>query len=308
MLALSGGIGGAKLALGLQAVLPRGALAVLANTGDDFEHLGLLICPDIDTLLYTLSGRADPQRGWGRADETWHCLDALRELGGEDWFALGDRDLALHIVRTQRLRRGERLTEVTAALADRFGLATRILPMADDPVRTWLRTDAGELEFQRYFVALRAAPAVRAIEYRGATTARANPIALDLLRSAELDAVVICPSNPWLSIAPLLALPELRAALLATAAPVVGVSPIVGGRALKGPTAKIMSELGYEVSARAVAEFYGELLDGFVLDTVDAALAARLPLPTFIGATVMQNLDDKRRLAADVLRFAAQLR
>ena len=307
VLALTGGIGGAKLALGLYQTLGSGELAALVNTGDDFEHLGLHISPDIDTLLYTLAGLADPERGWGRAGETWQFMSELRRLGGEDWFLLGDRDLALHVERTRALRAGQSLTAVTAAIAVRLGIHAHLLPMSDHAVRTTLDTNAGVLEFQRYFVAERAKPAVRHIEYRGAATARASAQALTLLANPALEAVILCPSNPWLSVAPLLALPELRAALLACSAPVIAVTPIVGGRAIKGPTAKIMAELGLPVTAAAVARYYGELLDGYVLDHADAALAKEIAVPVLTTNTVMKNDADKQALAREVCAFARRL-
>lgn len=307
ILALSGGIGGAKLASGLYQALGAGELAVLVNTADDFEHLGLYISPDVDTLLYTLAGLADPERGWGRAGETWQFMAELRRLGGEDWFLLGDKDLALHVERTRQLRGGANLTAITGAIAARFSIQAQVLPMSDQPVRTILTTDAGVLDFQRYFVGLRAQPAVHGIEYRGAGTAAANPGALSLLADPALEAVILCPSNPWLSIAPLLAIPALRAALSACRAPVVAVSPIVGGAAIKGPTAKIMTELGLPVTAAAVARYYGDLLDGYVLDRSDAALAPDLGLPALVTATVMKTAEDKQRLAREVVAFARQL-
>lgn len=307
ILALSGGIGGAKLALGLYQTLGAGELAVLVNTADDFEHLGLCISPDVDTVLYTLAGLADPERGWGRAGETWQFMAELRRLGGEDWFSLGDKDLALHVERTRQLRAGASLTAITAAIAGRFGMHAQVLPMSDQPVRTILSTDAGVLDFQRYFVGLRAQPAVHRIEYRGAATAAANAEALSLLADPALEAVLLCPSNPWLSIAPLLAIPALRAALSACTAPVVAVSPIVGGAAIKGPTAKIMTELGLPVTAATVARYYGDLLDGYVLDRADASMASDLGLPSLATATVMKTDEDKRRLAREVVAFARQL-
>ena len=307
VLALSGGIGGAKLASGLYQALGAGELAVLVNTADDFEHLGLYISPDVDTLLYTLAGLADPERGWGRAGETWQFMAELRRLGGEDWFLLGDKDLALHVERTRQLRGGASLTALTGAIAGRFGIQAQVLPMSNQPVRTILTTDAGVLDFQRYFVRLRAQPVVHSIEYRGAGTAAANPEALYLLADPALEAVILCPSNPWLSIAPLLAIPALRAALSACRAPVVAVSPIVGGAAIKGPTAKIMTELGLPVTATAVARYYGDLLDGYVLDRSDAAMAPDLGLPALVTATVMKTAEDKQRLAREVVAFARQL-
>lgn len=307
VLALSGGIGGAKLALGLYRAVGAHELAVLVNTGDDFDHLGLRICPDVDTLLYTLSAIADRDRGWGRAEETWNFLGELRRLGGPDWFMLGDKDLALHVQRTLALREGSGLADFTAGIARQLGIDAAVLPMTDADVRTVLDTDAGRLEFQDYFVARRAAPKVAAIQYQGATTATPNDKALELLASPALQAVVLCPSNPWLSIAPMLAMPALRAALQATRAPIVAVSPIVGGAALKGPAAKIMAELGLPVSAVEIARYYGDLLDGFVLDNIDRAATAQLQLPVLCTDTVMRNDADKERLAEETMRFAASI-
>lgn len=304
VLALSGGIGGAKLALGLSRVLPDGALTVLANVGDDFEHLGFSICPDVDTLLYTLAGVADPERGWGRRDETWRFMEALEALGGPTWFRLGDADLALHAERTRRLAEGATLSEVTDALRRRLGVAARILPASDDPVRTRLRTQEGWLAFQDYFVARRCEPAVDAIEYAGADDARANGEALSLLRDPALRAVVVCPSNPVLSIEPMLAIPALREALRECAAPVIAVSPIVRGLALKGPTAKLLRELGVDVDAFAAARRYGGLLDGYVIDDAEEPCATDARLRIVRAATVMRSVEDKERLARVCLELA----
>ncbi len=308
VLALSGGIGGAKLALGLYQTMAPNTLTVLANTGDDFDHLGLHISPDVDTLLYTLAGLADTERGWGRAGETWRFMTELRRLGAEDWFSLGDQDLALHVERTRALRTGEGLTSITTRVANRFGIHAQLLPMSDDAVRTQLSTSIGVLDFQRYFVAERTLPTVQHIEYQGAADAAANPKVLALLANEALQAVVICPSNPWLSIAPLLAIPALNSAIAACKAPVIAISPIVGGAAIKGPTAKIMTELGLPVTAAEVARFYGTLLDGYVIDHADAALANEIGIPVLTTSTVMRNDDDKQRLAREVLDFAQALR
>ena len=319
ILALAGGVGGAKLAAGLQAALdsPRDLLTVV-NTGDDFEHMGLSICPDLDTVMYTLSGRANPETGWGLAGESWSFLEALGALGGEDWFRLGDRDLATHVERTRRLRGGEPLSQVTVDLAARLGVPSRIAPMSDDPVRTVVETPDGDLPFQEYFVRRRCEPAVRGLRFEGASAARMSAAFEAALADPALDAVVVCPSNPYLSIDPILAVPGVRAALAGCAAPVVAVSPIVGGRAIKGPAAKIMEELGVEVSAAAVAARYRDLLDGFVLDETDRALAAaieseggagaRAPLRVTVEQTVMRTGEDRTRLAARVLGFARLLR
>ena len=304
VLALCGGIGGAKLALGLQAVLPPGELAILCNTGDDFEHLGLSISPDIDTLTYTLAGLADPERGWGRANETWHFMAETRRLGGPDWFALGDRDLALHVERTRRLQAGETLSAITISIAQRLGINTTILPMTDDRLRTRVITAGGELEFQEYFVRQRCAPSVCGFRFAGADDAQPASSALQLLRSDQLRAVIVCPSNPWLSIDPMLAMPALHAALAACKAPVVAVSPIIGGAAVKGPTGKIAQELGLRCNGLTVAQHYAPLLRAFVLDETEAALAPQIGVRTLCCNTLMRTLADKQQLAARVLEFA----
>ena len=308
VVALSGGVGGAKLALGLSRVLPDGALSVVANTGDDFEHLGLTICPDLDTLHYTLAGLENPETGWGRRDETWTFMKTLESLGGENWIWLGDGDLALHVERARRLAAGDSLSAVMADVAALWGVATRILPMSDDPVRTIVETDVGDLPFQEYFVARQCGPAVTAIRFDGADRAAAQPEALEALRSSETAAIVICPSNPYLSVDPLLAVPDLRAALAAAPAPVVAVTPIIGGAAVKGPTAKIMTELGLSVSPVTVAKHYDSLIDGFVLDAADVELADRIDTPTLAANTLMTSRIDKQALAEAVLSFADSLR
>ncbi|MFD2272658.1 2-phospho-L-lactate transferase CofD family protein [Undibacterium arcticum] len=238
VVALCGGVGGAKLALGLETLLSSGQLTVAVNTGDDFEYLGLRISPDLDTVLYTLAGLSDQTRGWGRAGETWNFMAALQELGGESWFSLGDRDLALHVERTRRLLAGETLTAVMGEIAHRTGVKARILPMTEEPVRTIVHTADGELPFQQYFVKHACKPAVSEITFSGADDAVAHPALLDALAHPDLTAIVICPSNPYLSIDPILAVPGIRAALQRSVAPVIVVSPIVGGQAVKGPTAK----------------------------------------------------------------------
>jgi LPPG:FO 2-phospho-L-lactate transferase len=307
VVALCGGIGGAKLALGLSRVVAGADLMVVANTGDDFEHLGLAISPDLDTIMYTLAGLDDPQRGWGRRNETWTFMAALEALGGETWFALGDGDLATHVERTRRLRAGEALSTVTADFCRRLGIAARLVPMTDDIVRTRLRTDEGWLDFQDYFVRRRCAPRVLEVIYDGAATARAHPGLLAALGDPRLRAVVICPSNPFLSIEPILAVPDLHEAIARAAAPVVAVSPIIGGRAVKGPTAKMMSELGLEVSAAAVAQRYRDLLDAYVLDGADAAEAGKLGIPVTLAHTLMTTLADRENLAQHVLASADAL-
>ena len=314
ILALAGGVGGAKLAAGLQAALDApDELLTVVNTGDDFEHLGLSICPDLDTVTYTLSGRANPETGWGLAGESWHFLDALAALGGESWFRLGDRDLATHVARTHRLRAGGSLSAITADLTARLGVPSRIAPMSDDPVRTVVETDEGDLPFQEYFVRRACEPAVRGLRFEGAPAARMSAAFESALADPSLEGVIVCPSNPYLSVDPILAVPGVRAKLAGCRAPVVAVSPIVGGRAIKGPAAKIMEELGVEASAASVAARYRDLLDGFVLDETDRALAPRIEselagLRVRAEPTVMHGADDRRRLAASVLAFARALR
>lgn len=311
-LALSGGVGGAKLALGLSRVLPGDALTVVCNTADDFDHLGLRICPDLDTVMYTLGGISNRDTGWGQAHETWSFLEALTHLGGETWFRLGDRDLATHVERTRRLRAGETLTEATAALCGALGIAARVLPMSDDPVSTVVLTETGELSFQHYFVRDACAPTVSGFHFAGIDTARPAPAFLEALEDDVTAAILVCPSNPFVSVDPVLALDGVEAALRRTGVPVVAVSPIVGGAAIKGPAAKMMAELGMPVTAVRVARHYRErdLLDGFVIDDADAGQAAEiedLGLPTLVTGTVMETLADRERLASETLDFARGL-
>jgi LPPG:FO 2-phospho-L-lactate transferase len=307
ILALCGGVGGAKLVLGLAAVLGADRLTVVVNTGDDFEHLGLHVSPDLDTVLYTLANVSDPQRGWGRADESWNFMAALRELGGDAWFALGDRDLAVHVERTRRLRAGETLTSIAADMARRLNVAVNIVPMTDCPVRTIVHTAQGALPFQEYFVRHACAPAVTGVSFAGAAEAQPNPALSAALGDANLAAIVICPSNPYLSIDPILAVPGIRAALQGAAVPVIAVSPIIGGQAVKGPTAKIMCELGIATTSRAIAVHYRGLIDGLVIDESDAADVERVDIQTAVTPTLMKSIDDKRRLAGGVLAFAERV-
>ena len=308
VLALTGGVGGAKLCLGLQRVLPAGALRVIVNTGDDFEHLGLAISPDVDTTLYTLAGLANTELGWGRQDETWSFMRVLATLGGPTWFRLGDADLALHIERTRRLAAGETLTNIIADIARRFGIPSRVLPMSDDSVRTMVGTAEGELGFQEYFVRERCAPEVTRLRYAGADSARIASAAADALEDPRLAAIIIAPSNPYLSIDPALAIPGMRSALHARRAPVIAVTPLIGDAAVKGPTAKIMRELGLAPSALTVCEHYRNFIDGFVLDERDAALAGRLALPMKLCDTLMHSLEDRERVARCALALAQELR
>ncbi|MGH8429232.1 MAG: 2-phospho-L-lactate transferase [Solimonas sp.] len=305
VVALSGGVGGAKLALGLSRVLAPEELLIVANTGDDFEHLGLSISPDIDTLTYVLSGLDNPVTGWGRRDETWSFMETIATLGGADWFRLGDRDLALHVERTRRLTAGETLSQVTRDVCRRLGVAVRVLPMSDDRVRTRVRSDGGWIDFQVYFVRQQCRPVVHELAFDGADKARAQPEIIAALKGGSVRAVVICPSNPFISIEPILAVPGMRDALAACGAPVVAVSPIVGGRAVKGPTAKMMQELGLTVSSATVAERYGDLLGGYVVDRADAQ---GIQAKVHIAPTLMQSLDDREMLARTVLDFADTLK
>jgi len=305
IIALSGGIGGAKLALGLSRVWPPEELLIIANTGDDFEHYGLTICPDTDTLLYTLAGLDNPKLGWGRADESWAFMETLAALGGQDWFRLGDRDLALHVLRSHRLRAGDSLSSITDDFRQRLSIGPRILPMSDDPVRTQISTDQGWLDFQDWFVRLRAEPVARAVKFAGVEQARPQPALLEALR-AQPRGIVICPSNPFISIEPILAVPGLRDAIAASGAPVVAVSPIIAGQAVKGPTARMFEALGVTPSAAAVAARYGDLLDGYVMEHGDDGTG--ITPRVFHAATLMRGLADKTALARLVLAAIEALR
>lgn len=309
--ALSGGVGGAKLALGLYHAMDPADLLVVANTGDDFEHLGLRICPDIDTVTYTLGGLSNQELGWGRQDESWAFMDALGTLGGETWFNLGDRDLALHVERTRRLQAGETLSDITADVAAHFSIGAAIAPMCDQDVRTIVETPQGPLAFQHYFVRDRCEPAVTGFRFEGAESARPSPALNAAFAGSGPDLVVICPSNPFISIDPILAVPGVREMLEACAAPIIAVSPIVGGQAIKGPTAKMMGELGMDATAAGIVRHYGGLIDGFVLDTVDADAAEGIKASgpdVLVTNTVMKSLDDRVGLARGVIAFSEQLK
>jgi len=306
VVALVGGTGGAKLAEGLQAVLPPGDLTVIVNTGDDTERHGLLVMPDHDAVMYMLAGRFDFERGWGHVGETWTVMDALAEYGEEDWFRLGDRDLATHIARTARVREGRCLTDVVRSLQTALGIPTPILPMADEPVRTQVRTDDGWLDFQEYFVHLRQGPEVREVRFNGDLTP--TPAVVGALEAAEV--IVIGPSNPIVSIGPILAGPVagLVAGRARAGIPVVAISPIVGGVALKGPADRMLLSLGHESSARGVARIYRDLATAFVLDTVDTDQEpdiAALGFRTLVTDTVMADAAGRARLARAVLEFVA---
>jgi len=307
VVALSGGIGGAKLALGLSRIVAPDNLIIVANVGDDFEHLGLHISPDVDTLMYTLAGLDNARLGWGRQDETWAFMETLSALGGADWFRLGDRDLAVHVERTRRLRHGESLSAITGDFCRRLGVGPRVLPATDDRLRTRLRTDEGWLDFQDYFVRLQCRPVVRELAFDGAADARPHQDLLAALGDERLQAVIICPSNPFISVEPILAVPGIREALFACAAPVIAVSPIIGGLAVKGPTAKMMTELGMIPSAAAVAKRYGEVLDGYVMDADDAQEAAQVTPKVTLAQTLMTNLAEREQLARVAIEAADAL-
>jgi LPPG:FO 2-phospho-L-lactate transferase len=309
VVALCGGVGGAKLAQGLSLALAAepDSLSIIVNTGDDFKHLGLSISPDLDSVLYALAGLSDPVKGWGRREETWRFMGALQGLGGESWFQLGDTDLAVHVERSWRLAQGAPLSEVTAHLCKALGITARVLPMSDDPVRTRVLTGEGWLDFQDYFVRRQCQPAVREFMFAGADAARAQPDALAALQRADLRAIVICPSNPFVSVEPILAVPGIRAAIQQSRAPVLAVTPIIGGKAIKGPAAKMLTELGLDVSAAGVARRYVGLIDAFVVDQSDPA-PDPLPGVTFVSAaTLMSSVDDRLWLARAVLRAADSL-
>ena len=302
---LTGGVGGAKLVLGLMRICPPEQITAIVNTGDDFRHFGLTISPDIDTLLYTLSGKANAAQGWGREGESWSFMDALKSLGGEDWFLLGDGDLALHVLRSHLLARGETLSAITARFASAWGLDLTILPMSDDPVATHLNTSEGDMPFQRYFVERRCAPEVRAIRFEGAERAIPAAGVIEAITAPDTRAIVIAPSNPWLSIDPILAVPGIREALASARAPVVAVSPIVGGQAVKGPTAKLMQELGLTVTNKSIAAHYADVIDGLLIDERDDA--SDISIPHDVCDTLMKTLEDRERVARAALALADRI-
>ncbi|MEM1400949.1 MAG: 2-phospho-L-lactate transferase [Pseudomonadota bacterium] len=313
VVALSGGVGGAKLSMGLAAEMDPAELTIIVNTGDDSDHYGLFVTPDIDTQLYTLSGRADLDRGWGRKDETWQAMNALRELGEDVWFNLGDKDLGTNLLRTMRLARGDRLTSITADFARSFGLKETVLPMCDTPVSTQLKCVDGDYDFHDWFVAARCGPEVRDVVFRGAEQSQMTAEVKAVLSRPDLAAIIVCPSNPYLSIAPILAVPGLRDALINNPAPVVGVTPVVGGDAIKGPTASMMRTFGVPVTAAAAARLHADIFDGYILDHRDANQADEFAeigsgLPVTTADTMMTDLDAKRRLARSALDFARSLR
>ena len=304
ILALAGGVGGARLAQGLVQVLAPDELGIAVNVGDDFEHLGLQVCPDLDTVMYTLAGVHNTEVGWGRADETWHFMQAIERLGGETWFRLGDRDLAVHVERTRRLRDGEPLSAITAAFCAHLGVRHPVMPASDQRLRTRVLTDAGELEFQDYFVRRRCEPAVRGLRFDGAQAALPSPALAALIASGNITGIVVCPSNPWLSIAPMLAIGALGGLIDAQRVPVVAVSPIIAGRAVKGPAGKIMRELGGGSDALGIVNYYGARVGGWVIDQQDAALAGAIEAAghqVLATDTLMSSPERARQLAQAAL-------
>jgi LPPG:FO 2-phospho-L-lactate transferase len=310
IVALAGGVGGARLAVGLASVLPPQRLTFVVNTGDDFEHLGFAISPDLDTVMYTLAGVGNAVTGWGRAQETWNFMSALGQLGGETWFRLGDRDLAVHVLRTLALRRGISLSEITRVLATRFGIKHPVIPMTDSPLRTRVRTDCGELAFQDYFVRRGCRPRVQGFRFAGSRKARAPSVLQRIMHSGEVRAAVICPSNPYVSIAPILSVPEIRHWMKRRTFPVIAVSPIVGGAALKGPAAKMMRELGAEPTALGVMRHYGSSVDAWVIDQQDAKLQHAIEREgkvVIVTDTVMSDRGKSVQLAKRVVSLARAL-
>jgi LPPG:FO 2-phospho-L-lactate transferase len=303
ILAITGGVGGAKLALGLSKILTPDELLFLVNTGDDFQHLGLEISPDLDSLLYALSGKNNPELGWGRANETWACISELEELGADSWFRLGDRDLALHLVRTQMLNQGATLQNVADRLSESLGIDHRIAPMSNDKISTTVNTPNGKLAFQEYFVREQCEPAVIDFDFEGIEKSTPNPVVMSWLD--ECDGIIICPSNPYVSVDTILSVPKYRDAFQSK--PVIAVSPIVGGLAIKGPAAKMMTELGVPPTPIAVAKHYGSLLSGFVLDQTDHEQAKDIPIPSIVTQTIMLTLQDRIGLAEQCVRFLEEL-
>ena len=314
IVALAGGVGGAKLAHGLAQILPPEDLTVIVNTGDDFEHLGLYISPDLDTVCYTLAGLANPETGWGRVNETWNTIANVKRLGGPDWFNLGDQDIATHLERTRRLKEGQSLSQITRDFCAAWGVRHTVLPMSDQPVRTIVETDEGELPFQEYFVHRRCGPRVKGFRFAGVDSAAPAAGTRAAIQSA--DAVVICPSNPWVSVDPILRVlsplqmypfgDRVASRSLAEGGSGVGcvaVSPIIAGQTVKGPAAKMFAELGIEPSALAVAEHYENFLTGIVVDSLDSEIAKQIRIPTLVTNTLMNSNADRARLAQETLTF-----
>ncbi len=302
VVAFAGGVGGAKLADGLAKTLPPEELTVIVNTGDDFEHFGLKISPDLDTVCYTLAGLANPKTGWGRRGETWQVLENLEKLSAPNWFRLGDQDLATHLERSRRIGLGESLSDVTADFCKAWGIQSKVLPMSDENISTMVTVEDGELNFQEYFVKLQCEPEVSGFRFEGIENAKPAPGVIDAILEAEL--IVFCPSNPWVSIAPILAIEGIETAL--NGKEIIAVSPIIGGKAVKGPAAKMYEELDIIPSAVAVAEHYANLITGFVFDQLDASLESQFKIPHLITDTIMKSIEDRKRLANEILDWAIE--
>lgn len=305
VLALTGGVGGAKLAAGLAAVLPPGQLDIVANTGDDFEHLGLYIAPDLDSVMYALAGINDRSRGWGVANESWNFLETLSSLNGASWFQLGDRDLAVHVQRTELLRQGLSLSEATTTLCAAMGIEHSLFPMSNDRVRTIVDTEQGELEFQEYFVARQCEPKVLGFRFDGQESATPLPVYQARLQHDTYHAVIVCPSNPFVSVDPILGMAGLKHSLSDSQKPVVAVSPIIGGKALKGPAAKMLQELDMPCDALGVARYYEGVISHFVIDEQDASLTAQiedLGMQVLCMPTIMRSVEDQTQLANTLLQ------
>ena len=310
ILALAGGVGGAKLAHGLSRILDPSELVIAVNTGDDFLHLDYFICPDLDSVLYKLAGINDTERGWGIRDETWNFMESLKKIGGEDWFQIGDKDLATHVERTRRLTEGQTLSEVTRALCLQHNIAHSIVPMTDHRVGTIVDTEEGDFFFQDYFVRLRCKPAFTGVHYKGLEGAEPAPLLSEVLQNSELKAIVICPSNPFVSIGPILNVPRVTEAICQTDVPIIAVSPIVGGHALKGPAAKMMAELALPVSPLGIARHYYKFINGLVIDTKDARLADEIiaaGVNVHVTNTIMNSARTESNLAQETLEFAMSL-
>ena len=304
IVALAGGVGGSKLAYGLAQIVAPEHLTIIVNTGDDFEHLGLYIAPDLDTVMYTLAGVNNPATGWGVKDESWNMMAAMARYAGPTWFQLGDRDLATHLLRTKWLSDNYTYNWVTKELCRRLGVRCAVLPMTEEPVRTMVQTEEGELAFQEYFVKRKCEPVVTALRYAGAEAAQPSREVVNALRQS--DAIILCPSNPLLSIDPILALPTMRRVMAASRSPKIAVSPLVGGQALKGPAAKLMQELNMDVSATGVARHLHDVLTDFVIDHADASeeqAIKDLGLRTLVTGTIMTNNETKVQLAQEILEF-----
>ena len=306
VVALAGGVGGAKLADGLAQVLPPEDLTIIVNTGDDFEHWGLKVCPDLDTVCYTLAGLANLETGWGRSEESWQAFEAVAKLGGEDWFKIGDKDLGTHLVRTLRLQHGDPLSEIARDFCAAWGIRHSVLPMSDDVIPTMVYTEVGVLAFEEFFAHQRCVPKVKGFMFAGVE--RSEPAAGVLTAIENADLVVICPSNPWVSIDPILTVPRVRSAVKNR--PVIAVSPIIGGKAVKGPAAKMYAELGIEPSSAAIAQHYQELLTELVIDEVDNEMERsiqELGIKVSVTNTLMKTRPDRKRLANEVLQFGEAL-